>query len=56
MGNQQSEFEIEFYNKYSYIQSIDDRHFGQIKVYRKNTFRYDYIMVLEMFFDDENEE
>ena len=54
MGSQQSEFEIEFYSKYSYIQHVDDAIFGQVKIYRKNTFRYDYIMVLEMFYDGEN--
>ena len=55
MGNQQSDFEEEFYSRYSYIQTLEDPNFGFVKVYRKNTFRYDYVMILDIFFHESNE-
>lgn len=48
MGNGQSEFEQEFYKRYSYIQHLEDPVFGLIKIYRKVTVKYDYIMIMEM--------
>lgn len=48
MGNSQSEFEQEFYKRYSYIQQLEDPMFGLIKVYRKSTVKYDYIMIMEL--------
>jgi hypothetical protein len=46
MGNKDSEFESEFNKRYSFIQNIDDKLFGMVKVYRKNTVKFDYIMIL----------
>ena len=48
MGNGQSEFEQEFYKRYSYIQDLEDPVFGVVKIYRKMTVKYDYIMIMEM--------
>jgi hypothetical protein len=52
MGNKSSEFETEFYKRYSYIQTIDDKVFGTVKIYRKNTVKFDYIMILEVQLED----
>lgn len=55
MGNTQSEFEHEFYKRYSYIQHLDDPIFGLIKIYRKTTVKYDYIMIMEIPLDSFNQ-
>lgn len=52
MGNKGSEFETEFYKRYSFIQAIDDKLFGNVKIYRKNTVKFDYIMIVEVQLED----
>lgn len=52
MGNKGSEFENEFYKRYTFIQCIDDQIFGFVKIYRKNTIKYDYIMIMDVKLED----
>lgn len=55
MGNKGSEFENEFYKRYTFIQCIDDQIFGFVKIYRKNTIKYDYIMIMDVKLEDLHE-
>ncbi len=47
MGNAQSEFEEQFMQLYSFVGVIEDRLFHSAKIYRKNKFNFDYMMVVE---------
>jgi len=47
MGNEESEFEYQFYKLYNFVGVLDDPLFHTIKIYRKNKFSFDYIMVAE---------
>lgn len=52
MGNTDNGFTIRFKEQYKFIQIIDDRNFGTVKIYRKVEINYDYIMVMERHIDN----
>lgn len=47
MGSEASSIQERFYNRYAFVQAINDSNFGLIKIYRKKELNFDYVMVFE---------
>jgi hypothetical protein len=47
MGSEPSNPQERFHSRYGFVQTLNDRNFGPVKIYRKKEMNFDYVMVFE---------